>query len=56
MGGGTGALAAQVGAQLLADLAQRGDLGGAERVEYLWGSRTRPPVLTCASMRLARTH
>jgi hypothetical protein len=22
----------------------------------LWGSRTRPPVLTCASMRLARTH
>jgi acyl-CoA synthetase (AMP-forming)/AMP-acid ligase II len=21
----------------------------------LWGSRTRPPVLTCASMRLART-
>jgi len=34
MGGGTGALTAQVGAQLLADLAQRGDLGGAERVEY----------------------
>ena len=22
----------------------------------LWGSRTRPPVLTCASMRPARTH
>ena len=22
----------------------------------VWGSRTRPPVLTCASMRLARTH
>ena len=21
----------------------------------VWGSRTRPPVLTCASMRLART-
>jgi hypothetical protein len=37
MGGGTGALAAHVGSQLLADLAQRGDLGGAERVEYLWG-------------------
>jgi transposase len=27
----------------------------AERIG-LWGSRTRPPVLTCASMRLARTH
>ena len=37
MGGGTGALAAHVGSQLLADLAQRGDLDGAERVEYLWG-------------------
>jgi putative transposase len=24
--------------------------------QRLWGSRTRPPVLTCASMRLARTH
>ena len=25
-------------------------------LKTLWGSRTRPPVLTCASMRLARTH
>jgi hypothetical protein len=23
---------------------------------FLWGSRTRPPVLTWAAMRLARTH
>jgi hypothetical protein len=30
--------------------------GIAELARTLWGSRTRPPVLTCASMRLARTH